>query len=69
LLMTGGGVVLPLTAYGDARPFLQWLPSAALGEAMRTGFIDGGVAWKDLAVLLVWAVLGTVLTAKTFKWE
>jgi ABC-2 type transport system permease protein len=69
LLMTGGGVVLPLTAYGDARPFLQWLPSAALGEAMRTGFIDGGVAWRDLGVLIIWAVLGTVLTARTFKWE
>ena len=69
LLMTGGGVVLPLTAYGDARPFLQWLPSAALGEAMRTGFIDGGVAWRDLGVLLIWAVFGTVLTARTFKWE
>jgi ABC-2 type transport system permease protein len=67
--MTGGGVVLPLSVYGDARPFLQWLPSAALGEAMRTGFIDGGVAWRDLGVLIIWAVFGTVLTARTFKWE
>ncbi len=36
---------------------------------MRTALIDGGVAWRDLAVLLAWAVLGTVLTARTFKWE
>ena len=36
---------------------------------MRSGFIDGAVAWRDLGVLVTWAVLGTVLTAKTFKWE
>ena len=36
---------------------------------MRSSLIDGVVAWRDLAVLLGWAVLGTVLTARTFKWE
>jgi ABC-2 type transport system permease protein len=69
LLLAGGGVVLPLSAYGAAGDFVRWLPSGALGEAMRAGFIDGGVAWRDLGVLLIWAVLGTVLTARTFKWE
>ena len=40
-------------------------------SARRCGqaLIDGDVAWRDLGVLLVWAVLGTVLTARTFKWE
>ncbi|MFC7494043.1 MULTISPECIES: ABC transporter permease [unclassified Nocardioides] len=69
LLMTGGGVVLPLSAYGSWGEVVRWLPSGALGEAMRTGFIDGGVAWRDLGVLTLWAVLGTALTARTFKWE
>ncbi|MBZ5739979.1 ABC transporter permease [Nocardioides mangrovi] len=69
LLMAGGGVVLPLAAYGAFGDVVRWLPSGALGEAMRTGFIDGGVAWRDLGVLLIWAVLGTTLTARTFKWE
>lgn len=69
LLMAGGAVVLPLGAYGALGPVVRWLPSGALGEAMRVGFLDGGVAWRDLAVLLIWAVLGTVLTARTFKWE
>jgi ABC-2 type transport system permease protein len=69
LLLAGGGVVLPLSAYGAAGDFVRWLPSGALGEAMRAGFLDGGVAWRDLGVLLLWAVLGTVLTARTFKWE
>ena len=48
---------------------VQWLPSGALGDAMREALIDGTTAWGDLGVLLVWAVIGTVLTAKTFKWE
>ena len=67
--MTGGGVVLPLTAYGSFGDVVRWLPSGALGEAMRAGFIDGGVAWRDLGVLIIWAVLGTTLTARTFQWE
>jgi ABC-2 type transport system permease protein len=36
---------------------------------MRHACLDGGVAWRDLGVLLVWGALGTVLTAKTFRWE
>lgn len=69
LLMAGGAVVLPLSAYGALGHVVQWLPSGALGEAMRTAFIDGGVAWRELGVLLIWTVLGTALTARTFKWE
>ena len=30
---------------------------------------DGTTAWRDLVVLLVWAVAGTALTARTFRWE
>ncbi len=69
LLMAGGAVVLPASAYGSFGEVVRWLPSGALGEAVREAFVDGTTAWLDLAVLLVWAVLGTVLTARTFKWE
>lgn len=69
LLMAGGAVVLPLSAYGPLGQVVQWLPSGALGEAMRTAFIDGDVAWRELGVLAVWAAVGTTLTARTFKWE
>ncbi len=47
----------------------RWLPSGALGEAMRHACLDGGVAWRDLGVLLVWGASGTALTARTFRWE
>jgi ABC-2 type transport system permease protein len=69
LLLAGGAVVLPLSAYGAFGHVARWLPSGALGEAMRTAFLDGTVSWRDLGVLLLWAVLGTGLTARTFKWE
>ena len=69
LLMAGGAVVLPASAYGDFGEFVVWLPSGALGDAMREALIDGVTAWRDLGVLALWAALGTVLTARTFKWE
>ncbi len=69
LLLAGGAVVLPASAYGGYGQVAQWLPSGALGEAMRSAFLDGAVAWQDLAVLLGWTVIGTVATARTFTWE
>ena len=69
LLMAGGAVVLPARAYGAFGDFVRWLPSGALGDAMRDALIDGRINFVDLAVLLGWAVVGAVLTARTFTWE
>jgi ABC-2 type transport system permease protein len=69
LLLALGAVVVPASAYGGFGHVAQWLPSGALGEAMRDAFLDGTVAWRDLAVLLAWAVAGTAATARTFSWE
>jgi ABC-2 type transport system permease protein len=69
LLLAAGAVVVPASAYGSFGHVAQWLPSGALGEAMREAFLDGTVAWRDLAVLLGWAVAGTLATARTFSWE
>ena len=69
LLLVGGAVVLPTTSYGAFGHLARLLPSGALGDAMRQACIDGTVAWLDLLVLLVWAAIGTLLTARTFRWE
>ncbi|HET8718440.1 MAG TPA: ABC transporter permease [Nocardioidaceae bacterium] len=69
LLLAGGAVVFPPSTYGAAGPALSWLPSAALGNGMRTVFLDGGFPLMPVLVLLVWACAGTVLTARTFSWE
>jgi ABC-2 type transport system permease protein len=69
LLLAGGAVVLPADAYGGAGHALTWVPSGALGEAMRSALTDGHLAVGSLLVLVAWGALGTVLTAKTFTWE
>lgn len=69
LLLAGGAVVFPLTTYGGFGQVLAWLPSGALGTGMRATLIDGTLPAAPLLVLAGWAVLGTVATARTFKWE
>lgn len=69
LLLAGGAVVIPTSSYGAWGSVAQWLPSGALGDAMRSAFLDADVNWTALLVLAVWAAVGTVLTARTFKWE
>ncbi len=69
LLLAGGAVVLPLSAYGAAGDVLAFLPSAALGDGMRTALRAGDFPGWQLLVLLGWGVAGTTLTTRTFKWE
>ncbi len=69
LLLAGGAVVLPASAYGGFRGVAELLPSGALGEGLRWAFWYGELNGKALLVLTVWAGIGTLLTARTFKWE
>jgi ABC-2 type transport system permease protein len=69
LLLAGGAVILPATAYGGFGDVATWLPSGALGEAMRDALLHGEIAWRDLAVLTGWAALGSVAVSRTFAWE
>jgi ABC-2 type transport system permease protein len=69
LLLAGGAVVLPATAYGGFGDVATWLPSGALGEAMRDALVHGDLAWRDLAVLGAWAVGGAALASRTFSWD
>ena len=57
------------TAYGGFGDLAAWLPSGALGEGMRAALLDGAVDVTSLLVLGAWALVGTVLTARTFQWE
>jgi ABC-2 type transport system permease protein len=71
LLLVSGGIAVPLDRFPDsARPFLEALPAGALAEGLRDVLRDGSsLPGPALAVLLVWAVLGGVLAARTFRWE
>ncbi len=69
LLMAGGAVVLPSSAYGGFGAVTRMLPSGALGDALRHAFWSGDFRWGSMLVLLVWAGIGAALTARTFTWE
>jgi ABC-2 type transport system permease protein len=69
LLLAGGAVVIPTSSYGGAGRLLGALPSGALGGGMRTAFLEGSLPVVPLVVLAAWAVVGAVLTARTFTWE
>ena len=69
LLMAAGAVVLPATAYGGLGDVVTWLPSGALGEGMRSALTSGALPARDLGVLAGWTLIGSVLTARTFRWE
>ena len=69
LLLAGGAVVLPAAAYGGFGDLAIWLPSGALGEAMRDALMDGEIAWRELAVLAGWAGRRAFAASRTFSWE
>ncbi len=69
LLMAAGGLVLPSSTYGGWGRFVHWLPSGALGDGLRSALLDGVMDWGGLAILTGWALVGAVLTARTFAWE
>ena len=74
VLLFAGGTVLPtdrLPAPLDTVAGL--LPSAALGDGLRAVLDPAtgapGIPWTSLAILAAWAVAGTVLAVRTFRWE
>jgi ABC-2 type transport system permease protein len=71
VLLGVGGVVFPLTKFpAGARPFLDLLPTGALSTALRDVLASAaGLPVKETLTLLVWAVAGITLAARTFRWE
>jgi ABC-2 type transport system permease protein len=75
LLLFAGGTVLPTDRLPDPLGAVaSLLPSAALGDALRA-LLDPALAgstgtpWSDLLVLAAWAVAGTLVAVRTFRWE
>ncbi len=64
-----GGVVFPLRETGGAEQVLQYLPTAALSDGLRTLFQTGDLVARDVLTLAVWAVLALVSAARAFRWE
>lgn len=69
LLLAGGAVLAPATTYGAAAGFVRVLPSGALAEGLRDALAHGRVDGAAIVVLLVWAIVGSIATSRTFRWE
>jgi ABC-2 type transport system permease protein len=71
VLLGLGGVVFPLTKFpAGARPILRLLPTGALSDGLHAVLQHGaGLPVRDLAVLVVWAVIGISVAARVFRWE
>jgi ABC-2 type transport system permease protein len=71
VLLGIGGIIFPLTKFpASARPVLTLLPSGALSDGLHAVLQHGaGLPARDLAVLIVWAVVGIALATRLFRWE
>jgi ABC-2 type transport system permease protein len=71
VLLGIGGVVFPLTKFPAAiRPALRLLPSGAMSDGLRSVLqYGGGLPVRDLLVLVIWAIVGIGVAARTFRWE
>lgn len=68
LMGAAGGAVFPLNHDGMAA-LLLLLPSASLGEAMRTASSEGALALIPILVLAGWAVLAVLAARRWFQWR
>ena len=70
LLGALGGIVIP----ADRLPALvqgvvHYLPSGALGAALREAFLVGTVNFGAALILLIWTVLAGAAAIRWFKWN
>lgn len=69
-LVVGGGIMAPADQLPQwLAPIAQFLPSGALGDAMRAALIDGVLAPVPLLILAGWTLVLSTLTARMFKWH
>lgn len=68
LMGAAGGTVFPLDHDGAAA-LLLLLPSAALGEGIRTATLEGSPALLPLIILAGWAALAILAARRWFNWR
>lgn len=69
LFLLVGALIIPLDRYPAAlQSVITWLPTAAVGEALRD-LSTGSANWLGLVVVLVWAVASAGLARKVFRWS
>ncbi|SDW54939.1 ABC-2 type transport system permease protein [Arthrobacter sp. cf158] len=70
LLGALGGIVVPSERLPSAvQGIVQFLPSGALGQALRDAFLLGAVPFPAVLILLLWTVLAGAAAIRWFKWN
>lgn len=71
LMGAAGGTVFPVSRelLDGAGALLLLLPSAALGESLRTATVEGAFAPIPFLVLAGWAVLAILAARRWFRWR
>ena len=70
VLAAVGGIIIPASNLSQTmQPFVEILPSAALGEAMRSALIDSAFNIPATLILLAWTILGGLAAVRWFKWS
>lgn len=70
LLGALGGIVLPAERLpAAARDIVHFLPSGALGQALREVFLAGTLNTGAVVVLLLWTAVAGAAATRWFKWN
>ncbi|MFJ4169462.1 ABC transporter permease [Paenarthrobacter sp. NPDC089714] len=70
LLGALGGIVVPAERLPAlAQNIVHFLPSGALGQALREAFLHGAIAWPAALVLLLWTLIAGAAAIRWFKWN
>jgi len=71
ILLVAGGTAWPTSSLpAPIAAVVSWLPSAALGDALRALLASGPSSVPfDVLLLIVWGGVGTVVAARTFRWR
>lgn len=66
----GLGLLLPTASLpGALEAGSRWLPSGALGDAMRAALADGAWPVREWLVLLAWTAIGGLVAQRIFRWS
>ncbi|GAA4109331.1 ABC transporter permease [Enteractinococcus coprophilus] len=63
-----GGVVFPIAEFAGS-VFINYLPSAALGNGLRAALVEGNFDAVSCVILAVWTVVLSLGTIRWFKWR
>lgn len=70
LFLVGGGlVVAPALLPAGLGEVVRWLPSAALGDALRAALVQGTWPGRELLVLSGWTVVLAPVSARLLRWS